>query len=232
MDITETENVQNTLCITCTWDKDSDCLNCEIKGQLDCKWDVKLLQRFYKIALPAILIGGLGFIIVGLNVSWLPLLVYIIFWVFFFVFFEIRVLCSHCPYYAEEGRILHCLANHGTPKLWRYHPEPLNVFEKLGFLAGAAFFILFPVATELYGIYVLWNQFNTLSITIAVLAGLAVLSFVTGINFIVAIRRHACPNCVNFSCPLNLVPKEIVDAYLERNPVMKEAWEARGYQLG
>ena len=56
---------------------------------------------------------------------------------------EIRVLCSHCPYYAEEGRILHCLANHGTIKLWKYHPEPMRFWEKLGFLGGIIFFLYF-----------------------------------------------------------------------------------------
>jgi hypothetical protein len=28
------------------------------------------------------------------------------------------------------------------------------------------------------------------------------------------------------------VPKSLVDAYLRRNPVMGEAWEASGYRLG
>jgi hypothetical protein len=37
---------------------------------------------------------------------------------------------------------------------------------------------------------------------------------------------------VNFSCPLNHVSKEVVDAYLERNPVMRRAWEESGYQVG
>jgi hypothetical protein len=36
---------------------------------------------------------------------------------------------------------------------------------------------------------------------------------------------------VNFSCPLNNVPKELVDAYLVKNLIMKEAWEASGYKL-
>ncbi|MFX0095154.1 MAG: hypothetical protein ACFFBD_25695, partial [Candidatus Hodarchaeota archaeon] len=63
------------------------------------------------------------------------------------------------------------------------------------------------------------------------LTGLAVLSSVSGIYFFVGLRRNVCPKCVNFSCPLNKVPKEIVDAYLKRNPVMKEAWEASGYKI-
>lgn len=41
-----------------------------------------------------------------------------------------------------------------------------------------------------------------------------------------------CPHCVNFSCPLNRVPRRVVDAYLARNPVMREAWERCGWTLG
>jgi hypothetical protein len=36
---------------------------------------------------------------------------------------------------------------------------------------------------------------------------------------------------VNFSCPLNVVPKEVVDEYLRRNPVMRRAWLAHGWHL-
>lgn len=46
--------------------------------------------------------------------------------------------------------------------------------------------------------------------------------------FFWALRRYICSRCVNFSCPLNSVPQEIIDAYLARNPVMREAWEDSG----
>ena len=39
------------------------------------------------------------------------------------------------------------------------------------------------------------------------------------------------PKCVNFSCPLNTVPKPVVDAYLKKNDVMREAWERSGWQV-
>ena len=117
--------------ITCTWDEEADCMNCTIEGKLDCRWNRSLLMRFYKGGSLAMISGGVGLLSVGFLVSWLPLIIYVAFWIFFFGFFEIRVLCSHCPYYTEEGRILHCLANHGTIKLWDYHPEPMNIFEKL-----------------------------------------------------------------------------------------------------
>jgi len=45
------------------------------------------------------------------------------------------------------------------------------------------------------------------------------------------VRRTACNRCLNFSCPMNVVPKPAVDGYLPRNPEMRSAWEESGYQL-
>ncbi len=217
--------------LTCTWDENSKCHDCEIEGKLDCKWQKHLLIRFYKGGALAILSAIGGFLLVGFIVSWIPLIIYLIFWIFFFGFFEIRVLCSHCPYYAEDGRILHCLANHGTIKVWRYHPEPLNIFEKFGFLAGALFFVLFPVFAEFYGIYELIRKADFLGIELVLLTLLIILSTIGGIFFFIFLRKTTCPKCVNFSCPLNKVSKELVDIYLRRNPVILEAWEKSGYKL-
>jgi hypothetical protein len=50
--------------------------------------------------------------------------------------------------------------------------------------------------------------------------------------FFWTLQKYTCSRCVNFSCPLNRVPKAVVDKYLEKNPVMKEAWERSGYKLG
>jgi hypothetical protein len=224
------KSVNQNVCLVCTWDDQEKCLDCELQEALDCRWEQSLLIRFYKGVGFAMVSAILAFILVGLFISWIPLVIYVIFWIFFFGFFEIRVLCSHCPYYAEEGRILHCLANHGTIKVWKYHPEPLNLFEKFGFLAGAVFFVFFPVIIDLFGIFALWNQEDK-QLLIVILVILAITSLLGGIYFFYVLRSKICPKCINFSCPLNKVPKELVDAYLKRNPIMKEAWEASGYQL-
>jgi hypothetical protein len=50
--------------------------------------------------------------------------------------------------------------------------------------------------------------------------------------FFWTLRQVTCSRCVNFSCPLNTVPSEIVAAYLARNSVMREAWEASGWSEG
>jgi hypothetical protein len=39
----------------------------------------------------------------------------------------------------------------------------------------------------------------------------------------------SCSKCPNFSCPLNVVPKSVVDDYLRHNTVMRKAWEEQGH---
>ena len=217
-------------CLACTWDDESRCYECEIQDKLDCRWDKSLLMRFYKGGSIAMISGTVGLAIVGLFVSWIPLIIYGGFWIFFFGFFEIRVLCSHCPYYSEEGNILHCLANHGTIKVWKYHPEPMKFWEQLGFLGGAIFFVVYPVIGEIYGLFSILNSSSLEGVSL-LLGILIILSTFGGFYFFRVLITRICPHCVNFSCPLNQVPKEVVDSYLMRNPVMKEAWELSGYVI-
>jgi hypothetical protein len=136
------------------------------------------------------------------------------FWVFFFVFWEIRILCSHCPYYAEEGLILHCIANYGTLKVWKYHPEPMSKSEKVQLIIGFAIFVGYPFPFLLLG-----GQFI-----------MAFLAAWGALIFFWTLKKDVCSVCVNFSCPLNSVPGEIVYEYLKRNPVMGKSWEESGWQ--
>jgi len=68
-------------------------------------------------------------------------------------------------------------------------------------------------------------------IPLMLMIGLCFSAFVTGIGFIVALKNGFCSRCVNFSCGLNTVTKEVVDAYLRKNDVMRKAWEKTGYVL-
>lgn len=61
---------------------------------------------------------------------------------------------------------------------------------------------------------------------------LVAIGLASAISFVYLLRRNICIRRVNFSCPLNGVPKEIVDSYLCQNPVMRQAWEQSRYQLG
>ena len=206
MVISDIEKSSETKCLTCTWDDDSDCEKCEAQGKLDCKWNKSLLLRFYKGALPAMLFGGIGFIIVGLLVSLIPLLIYIAFWVFFFGFFEIRVLCSHCPYYAEDSRRLHCFDKWGIPKTFAYTPRPLSRSEQIQFVFGSLI-----LTGYLPMILFVWAQ-----------PGYGIITVLGVIIWLLLITTQICPHCVNFMCPLNRVPRTVQDKFYAKNPCIRK----------
>ena len=218
----------------CTWDDKANCSTCGIQGKLVCKWDKKILCSFHGIAWPPLIIIIFGIVLVGLITSvWWTLYAYIIYFFLMFSVLEIRFLCSHCPYYAEKSNTLHCLANHGSLKLWSYHPEPLNEFEKfmMYFLIVTIFFV-FPLSIHSYGIWYLSINYAEYSlISLLGLIGITVGSLVSSISFITTLKIFFCPNCVNFSCPLNTVSKLVIDEYLKKNDVMRKAWENSGWQI-
>jgi len=196
----------------CTWRPESACVDCSLGGQLKCRFRagdlLHFLGMFGGFVFPAVIgviLGGYGWWLLG----WLA------FALFFFELWEIRILCSYCPYYAEKGHTLHCIANYGSLKVWKYRPEPMSQSEKTQLWIGFAILGGYPFPFLLLG-----GQF-----VFAFLAfwGLAL--------FFWTLNKYTCPKCVNFSCPLNRAPKAVVDEFLCRNPVMREAWEASGWQV-
>ena len=99
------------------------------------------------------------------------------------------------------------------------------------FLIPTVFFV-FPLSVMGYGIFhVIVNYADHGVIALLRLAGIAVSNLVASASFANTLKTFYCSQCVNFSCPLNTVPKATVDAYLRKNRVMREAWEQDGYQL-
>ena len=197
----------------CTWRPEPECAGCPIAGQLKCRFDRHHLLHFVGMfgvfAIPAVIgviQGGYGLALLG----------WVAYWLVFFELWEIRILCSHCPFYAERGTTLHCIANYGSLKLWRYRPGPMSRSERIQLWIGFAILGGYPFPFILLGGQLLW--------ALVALWGL--------VMFFWTLRQVTCSHCVNFSCPLNTVPGEIVDAYLGRNPVMREAWEASGWYQG
>jgi hypothetical protein len=58
-----------------------------------------------------------------------------------------------------------------------------------------------------------------------------IISIIEIIVFFSFLFLKRCGDCLNFSCPFNHVKKEVVDAFLKKNPVMREAWEKAGYKI-
>ncbi|MFW9901870.1 MAG: hypothetical protein ACFFDY_11420 [Candidatus Thorarchaeota archaeon] len=196
----------------CTWKNSEVCDVCSIKGKLICHFRTKFLLSFLSYFLVYVITTFIGIILGGFG--WY-LLGWIGFWLFFFEVWEIRILCSHCPYYAEEGNTLHCIANYSSLKLWKYHPEPMNLSEKIQLIVGFIILMGYPLIFLILG-----RQFIFLIISIVEI--LVFFSFLS-------IKR--CGACPNFSCPFNRVEKEIVDSFLENNPIMKKAWKDSGYKI-
>ena len=212
----------------CTWEEDAGCESCPDRFRLNCRWDGRLLLAFLMAYSPFMVCSWFGMAIVAkVSGAWWYLVANAAFYIFFFGFFEIRILCSHCPFYGgDSGFTLRCLANHGAMKLWKYRPGPMNRFERASLMVGFAFLGGFPVFANFYGVYHMATNYAAFGQ--AALLGMiciAVATLVSGLSFFTVLFVYVCPRCVNFSCPLNRVPREAMDAYLERNQVMKEAWK-------
>ena len=180
------------------------CDNCSVRSALHCHFTLKDLTLFLVIALPSFLLGGAG--IYHMNgwmlVPWLTLMIG------YFGFVEIRVMCSHCPHYAEEGSTLRCWANYGSPKIWRYRPGPLTLPEKVVFFAGLALVWGYP----LFFLIVELQLF------------LLVLYLLTTAGFYMTLRMFLCSQCMNFACPLNRVEDGVRSGFFECNPEVARAW--------
>jgi len=186
-----------------TCESDS-CDDCAINSNLHCHFSLKDWIYFLLIAFPPFLLGGAGIYYVN---GWL-LIPWIIFVVAFFGFIEIRVMCSHCPHYAEPLTSLKCWANYGSPKLWKYRPGPMTILEKTIFFGGFAIVWGYPLP-----FLILSKQLFLLVVYSMITSGF----FMTLINFM-------CSQCMNFACPLNTVKNDVRRDFFERNPDVAKAW--------
>jgi hypothetical protein len=177
-----------------------------VAHSIHCHFRPADLIHFYLICLPVFLVGGAGVLAVGI----VPLLVWIGIIIAYFGFIEIRVMCSHCPHYAEEGSSLRCWANYGSPKLWKYRPGPMSTAERVVFFAGLVAVFGYPV-----GFLAAGGLWFLLALYLLVTAA-----------FAVTLKRFLCSQCMNFACPLNSVPQHVRVLFWESNPRIGKAWKA------
>jgi len=187
---------------TCELDS---CDDCTIHSNLHCHFSAKDWIHFLFIAFPPILLGGAG--INNIN-GWL-LIPWIIFLVAFFGFIEIRVMCSHCPHYAESLKVLKCWANYGSPKIWKYRPGPMTLIEKAVFFSGLTIVWGYPLPFFIFDKQLLLS---------------AVYSMTT-IGFFMTMINYMCSQCMNFACPLNHVDDNVRVQFFKYNPIVAKAWE-------
>ena len=110
------------------------CRGCPVEDKIQRHFRGRDYILFLVLCLPGFLLGGWGVLQGGGGwlVLWLGLILA------YFGAVEVRVLCSHCPHYAEPGRLLACWANRGMPKPWKHRPGPMSIWEKIVFLGGIA----------------------------------------------------------------------------------------------
>ncbi len=200
----------------------SECESCSVDGKLMCSFNIKDTIYFILPVLGAWISWIVGFIhgFIMDKIDPLFLIIFSItflgYMIFFFQIWENKVLCSHCPYYSfEDEKYVKCYANYGIHKAWKYDPTPMSTFEKIQFLIGVVIFALPPlVVFVIFGLYLyFW------------------ISFALTLVWFISMHFLSCSRCPNFSCPLNNVPKEVVDNYLKHNSVMRAAWEEKGYEI-
>jgi len=188
--------------------KEKTCENCDTKNDLTCHFTIKHLTWFLIVAFPIFIIGGIGVYLY----SWWALVIYIISLPAYFGFIEIRVMCSHCPHYAEPGtKSLTCWANYGAPKIWKYRPGPMSFWEKFIFFAGLFIVLGLPI------LFMLLGQLYILLIVYVVYTVFAAIMLLTLL----------CTKCMNFACPLNRTSKRTKEKFEEHNPSLKEAWPSK-----
>jgi hypothetical protein len=184
-----------------------NCQSCPLQSRLHCHFNMRDLLRFFGMAFPAFIVGGVG--IARFN-SWL-LLPWIALALSYFGFIEIQVMCSHCPHYAEPGtKSLQCWANYGSPKLWKYRPGPMSTVEKAVFYTGLGLIAGYPLVFLLLSPN--WFLLILFGMTVAGMGAL--------------MSNLMCKNCMNFACPLNRVDKTTRQAFFARNPIIAKAWNA------
>ncbi len=110
----------------------------------------------------------------------------------FFGGVEWYVLCRHCPCYEHSGmehgnkNKFYCLANWGSPKIFKYSPTPVST-------AGRAVFLIWGIGWSfLFPFVYLWDRLDWF-----LGYGLVMIAFLA------TLRHWGCSSCPNFGCALN-----------------------------
>jgi len=182
------------------------CEDCKAANKLVCHFNGAQLFRFLLINFPLFIIAG--YVIYRFN--HVLLLPWVIFIFSYFGLMEIRVMCSHCPHYAEPGlKALKCWANYGSPKLWKYRPGPTSITEKIVFISGFLIMLLPPLI-----FLIIQRNFVFASIYLVLLVG-----------WKIGLRVSFCKKCINFACLFNAVGSDTRDSFFANNPVVRNAWK-------
>lgn len=186
--------------------REAGCQDCDLtENEIVCHFGVKRLLQFVSFMFPVFIYGGK----IILEYSSFYLFCWIALIIAYFLFVEIRVMCSHCPHYGEpETKSLKCWANYGAPKLWRYRPGPMSFIETVVFLGCMATVVLSPLVFAL----IRFSVFDIIFYAILVVAAFTILF------------SFFCTKCMNFACYFNSVSGEVRKKFFRHNPEISVRW--------
>lgn len=215
----------------CTFSDGANCGGCKLNGKLICRQDKQFRTKFFLTHLNFRATIFFGLVFMGLfSGVWFPLITYSAVFILNFTLVEPRMLCSHCPFYAQNGFILKCNTLFGMPKFWKYRPGPIKKYEKITQLIFGGLVDLLPLIFFGYGIYLLIDGGAGIRDYFA-FSAIIVFHVLLLLQLQKTIMKEVCTKCPNFSCGLNKVPKEMRDEYIKNNPAMRQAWEKAGYKF-
>lgn len=145
---------------------------------------------------------GLGSFILTESMLMIP--VFFLFGMLFFVGgIEWWVLCRHCPCYEYSGKEhgndgrFYCLANWGSPKLFKYKPGKISRSGQFVFLIWGILYMALPLAY-------LWDRPEWIIVQLVIIG-----------SFYTVLRHWCCSCCPNFGCILNCVSDENKEKFIE-----------------
>ncbi|WP_371806698.1 hypothetical protein [Candidatus Lokiarchaeum ossiferum] len=201
----------------CIWKDEDNCEGCEVCQHIFCRYTSKYRLMYAASFIPMLFAGlTIGFSALSLTLKLVSLIGWIVYMFFFLNVWESHMLCNHCVYYANPNeKTLNCPIDKGKMKTGTYNPGPLTISEKIQFLTGFALFAGFPIPFIIIG-----KLYLVLAIYVALFA-----------LWILLIQTKVCNACVNFACPINRVDPKIRAEFMKRNPLIRMAWEEKGYHF-
>jgi len=148
-----------------------------------------------------VLVGGMPFLVACLAIgssSLLWMIGYLVFMLSFGIV-QIRFLCTHCPYYREEGKRVHCKSMWGWPRLFKPRPGARSGFDKMMFYSYFLLAFLFPMY---------WLILQPI---------LLALYCLSGVVMVWTLRRYECNRCLFFDCGFNCVSPDEKEEFLRQN---------------
>jgi hypothetical protein len=117
---------------------------------------------------------------------------------FFMQIIIFRFLCTHCPHYCKEGKLLRCMFLWNVPKIFRPRPGAWKSIDKIMLSFAGGVTILFPG-------YWLWKD-----------KLLLVLYILTGLIFVITLKKFECGRCTYFDCMSNSVPEAMRKQFIDK----------------